>query len=84
MMADYSHLHAHPVPRPAPGADQPHFGWVITALAAVILAATAWIWSQQQTVDSPLPGPVGQTAAAPAPPASQAVAAAGDTRAPRP
>jgi hypothetical protein len=102
-MADYSHTHSHAVAGAARGADQTHFGWMATVLAAVVLAAMAWAWTQQQTVESPLPQPISQTAApvamtpadrfAPAmtrpapevaPPPSQAVAAAGDTRALRP
>jgi hypothetical protein len=82
-MANYSHPQPHPALRPARGGDQLHYGWAVTVLAAVIMAAMAWAWSQQQTVDSLLPQPVGQTAAL-TPPATQAVAAAGDTRAPRP
>jgi hypothetical protein len=90
-MADYSHHHAHREPRASHEAGSTRLGWLLAALAVLMTAVLAWVWTQQQSVPSTLPGaaPVerpaipapspASTALAPAPP-SAAVAAAGDTR----
>jgi len=91
-MADYSHHHVYRVARRSHEAGAQRLGWLLAALAVLMLAILAWVWMQQRSVQS---APTAQPASAyrpqaavPAPvrttpiatPPSAAVAAAGDTR----
>ena len=58
-MADYSLHHS---PRPSRHAIRN--GWALTALAAVMIAALAWVWTEQQSAQM-LPQTTEAPAAAP-------------------
>jgi hypothetical protein len=94
-MADYSHHHTYRVARAPRGSSARRFGGVLAGALVLMLAALAWIWTQQSTVDPPLPRAEAAASSPAAPPraakpasippqeatpANAAIAAAGDTR----